>query len=242
MTRPTLRIGYAGWQIPRQYADRFDGGDSHLQRYATRFSCSEINSSFYKTHRPSTYESWAAAVPDGFLFAVKAPKQITHASRLADLSALGYFLADVAPLGEKMGPLLLQLPPGFAFDAERVKAFLIALRFRYRGLVACEPRHTSWFTGEADQLLAEHEVARVAADPAPVPAAAQPGGWQGLAYYRLHGAPHMYYSGYSSGYLDTLARTLAAHGSTPTWCIFDNTAEGEATDDALGVIERMSKV
>lgn len=242
MTTSTVRIGCAGWQVPRELAEQFGDGASHLERYATRFTCSEINSSFYKPHRPSTYENWAASAPEGFLFSVKMPKQVTHASRLADLSALGYFLADIAPLGERQGPLLMQLPPGFAFDAERVRAFLLALRFRWRGLVACEPRHTSWFTGEGDALLAEYQVARVAADPAPLPAAATPGGWMGLVYYRLHGAPHLYHSAYSEEYLDTLVGALAIHaGTTPTWCIFDNTATKAGIENALGLLQRAQK-
>lgn len=234
-----MRIGCAGWQVPAQLAAQFDEGDSHLQRYATRFTCSEIDSSFYKAHRPSTYESWAASVPDGFLFSVKMPKQVTHASKLADLSALGYFLADIAPLGDRQGPLLMQLPPSLAFDAERVRSFLLALRFRWRGLVACEPRHPTWFSGDADALLAEYQVARVAAHPAPAPAAETPGGWGGLVYYRLHGAPRIYYSPYSQQYLAELAPTLARHAaSAPTWCIFDNTATPAGVANALALLQR----
>ena len=236
----SLRIGCAGWQIPRELTDRFAEGESHLERYATRFTCTEINSSFYKPHRPSTYESWAASVTDGFQFAVKMPKQVSHASRLADVSALSYFLSDIAPLGDRLGPLLIQLPPGFAFESERVRSFLLALRFRFRGWVACEPRHPSWFTGEADQLLAEHEVARVASDPAPVPAAAQPGGWNGFAYYRLHGAPRVYYSPYSGDYLDSLAPLLHKRArAMPVWCIFDNSARGAAAANALDLLRRL---
>lgn len=240
MTTSGLHIGCAGWQVPSAYAGQFGEGESNLERYATRFACSEINSSFYKAHRPSTYENWAASAPDGFLFSVKMPKQVTHASKLADLSALGYFLGDIAPLGDRQGPLLMQLPPGFAFDAERVRAFLLGLRFRWRAAVACEPRHTSWFTGEADALLAEYEVARVAAHPGPVPAAETPGGWSGLVYYRLHGAPRVYYSPYSEQYLDALAPTLTQHAAAaPTWCIFDNTATSAGVGNALGLLQRL---
>ncbi len=241
-TTHDIRIGYAEWHIPLAHARLFGAGASNLERYATRLMCSEINSSFYKALRPATYKSWAATVPDGFQFAVKMPKQITHISRLGDLSALGYLLTDVDNLGGKAGPLLMQLPAGFVFDAERVRAFLLALRFRFRGSVVCEPRHTSWFAPEAEQLLAEYQVARVAADPAPLPAAALPGGWPGLAYYRLHGTPRMYYSAYSDAYLDMLAQTLIEQaGVAPVWCIFDNTAAGAAAVNALGLLERIQR-
>jgi len=237
MTSTTIRIGCAGWQVPPDLSSQFADGASHLQRYATRFRCSEINSSFYRAHRPSTYEQWADSVPEGFQFSVKMPKQVTHSSRLADLSSLAYFLDDIGPLGDRQGPLLMQLPPGFAFDPERVRSFLLALRFRWRGAVACEPRHTSWFGGEADALLAEYQVARVAAHPGPVPAAETPGGWPGLVYYRLHGAPRMYYSAYDDAYLQRLAVELAGRAATaPVWCIFDNTATSAGIANALHLL------
>ena len=85
------------------------------------------------------------------------------------------------------------------------------------------------------------QVARAAADPAPVPEAAQPGGWTGLVYYRLHGSPEMYSSNYSAAYLDTLAQTLSsAVQAVPTWCIFDNTALGAATANALDLCVRLN--
>jgi uncharacterized protein YecE (DUF72 family) len=128
--------------------------------------------------------------------------------------------------------LLVQLPPGFAFDERRVAAFLKQLRGRTEGDVACEPRHRSWFTAEAERLLSGFRIARVAADPAVVPAAAEPGGWPGLAYHRLHGSPRMYRSPYPPEYLNALERRLSGTGGA-VWCIFDNTAEGWATHDAL---------
>jgi uncharacterized protein YecE (DUF72 family) len=104
--------------------------------------------------------------------------------------------------------------------------------------VAAEPRHAGWFTPAADALLAEWRVARVAADPARVPAAAEPGGWPGNAYYRLHGSPRTYYSAYDAAFLDALAPRLAA-APAGAWCIFDNTALGAATADALGLLARL---
>jgi uncharacterized protein YecE (DUF72 family) len=174
----------------------------------------------------------AGTVPAHFRIAVKIPKEITHLRRMADVEEpLERFLAEAGALGEKLGPLLLQLPPSFAFDEQRVSAFLRQLRDRTQADVSCEPRHRSWFSAEVDGLLAEFRIARVAADPAVVPAAAEPGGWPGLAYYRLHGSPRTYFSRYAPECLGTLARRLP--GAVAVWCIFDNTAEGWATHDAL---------
>jgi uncharacterized protein YecE (DUF72 family) len=188
-----VMVGTAAWSIPAQHADGFPAEGSHLERYSRRFPAVEINSSFYRPHRPSTYQRWASTVPAHFRFAVKVPKEITHLRRLADIDEpLERFLSEAGALGEKLGPLLVQLPPGFAFDERRVSAFLERLRGRTQGDVACEPRHRSWFTAEAERLLSEFRIARVAADPALVPAAAEPGGWPGFAYHRLHGSPRMY--------------------------------------------------
>jgi uncharacterized protein YecE (DUF72 family) len=194
-----VRIGCAGWSIPRVKQSRFPETGSHLERYASVLPAVEINSSFYRPHRPATYARWAATVPAGFRFAVKLPKAITHLARLEGaimMGALDAFLEEVDGLGERLGPLLDQLPPSLRFDADVASGFFGALRARFEGSVVCEPRHPSWFTDEAHALLTGERIARVAADPAPVPAAAEPGGWSGLIYFRLHGSPKRYYSAY----------------------------------------------
>ena len=225
-------IGTAGWSIPAQHAGTFPTKGSHLERYSRRFSAVEINSSFYRPHRPGTYARWAATVPADFRFAVKMPKEITHTRRLADVAEpLTRFLGEAGALGEKLGPILVQLPPSLAFRAD-LTGFFLDLRARFGGAIACEPRHRSWFTDEVDHLLAELHIARVAADPAVVSRAGEPGGWPGLRYYRLHGSPRMYYSAYPRDALDALAQRLA-HDDGSAWCIFDNTAEGAATHDAM---------
>ena len=115
-----------------------------------------------------------------------------------------------------------------------------ALRARFEGGVVVEPRHASWFKARADKLATKFRVARVAADPAVVEGASEPGGWSGLAYYRLHGSPKVYYSAYDSEYLEAIAEKLsAAAQSAEVWCIFDNTAEGAATTNALDVLDRV---
>src|SRR3712207_3367874 len=123
-----VRVGTAGWAIPRAVAEHFPSEGTGLQRYAARFDCVEINSTFYRSHRPGTLARWAEAVPEHFRFAVKAPKAITHEKRLAGCEALlARFLHETAELGEKRGPVLVQLPPSLAFDAEVARGFLRTL-------------------------------------------------------------------------------------------------------------------
>lgn len=232
-----IRIGTAGWGIPREFAEQFPTSGSGLERYAGRFRAVEINSTFHRPHKPDTFARWAAATPDDFRFAVKAPKTITHDRRLLDAGEpLGAFLDSIQPLEAKLGPLLVQLPPSLQFDAALAGNFLHLLRARFSGLVTIEPRHPTWFEAEAAGLLADHWVARVAADPARVPIAAHPGGWSGLAYYRLHGSPDMYRSAYDAPFLDGLAAELAGSEAAETWCIFDNTTLGKATGNALAMM------
>jgi uncharacterized protein YecE (DUF72 family) len=230
-----LRIGTAGWSIPTQHAGGFTTAGTHLQRYARGMHAVEINSSFYRPHRPATYARWAAGTPEDFRFAVKLPKEISHTRRLVDAAApLEAFLAQVGCLGDRLGPLLLQLPPSLAFRPQVAPDFLGMLRNSFDGALVCEPRHATWFTPEVDRLLDGLRIARVAADPAVVPQAAEPGGWPGLVYYRLHGSPRIYYSAYPEAALLDMAGRLsrAAASGAEVWCIFDNTAEGEALRDA----------
>lgn len=230
------RVGCAGWSLPRADQEAFGAGDSLLQRYATRLSMVEINSSFYRSHQPRTYARWAASVPEGFRFAVKLPREISHERRLRDpMQPLERFLEGVLELGEKLGPLLLQLPPSLVYDTATASAFLRGLRTCTQADVACEPRHPSWFTPEVDALLSAHGVARVAADPARVPAAAVPGGDRAWSYWRWHGQPQIYRSAYSEQALAELAQGLRreADAQRPAWFVLDNTALGHATGNAL---------
>ena len=105
-------VGTAGWSIPRQHAEEFPDGASALERYATRFAGAEINSTFYRSHRHDTYRRWGATVPDGFRFAVKVPKAITHEKRLVGAEGdFAKFVSEISNLGSTLGPVLLQLPP-----------------------------------------------------------------------------------------------------------------------------------
>ena len=234
-SKSAIRIGTAGWTIPRAVAEELPGEGTHLERYARTINCAEINASFYRPIRISTLQKWADGVPDTFKFAVKMPKAVSHEAKLdCEAAILEKFLAEVRTLEKKLGPLLLQLPPKFEFDEKKANTFFTMMRELYDGPLVIEPRNASWFSGEANALLKEFKVARVAADPARVPKAATPGGWPGLRYWRLHGSPRMYYSAYSAEYLQTLASQINS-SSGECWCIFDNTAGGAALPDALAL-------
>ena len=231
-----IRVGCAGWQLPRDVRDAFGDGVSNLGRYATRLGAVEINSSFYRPHRRKVWERWASEVPDGFRFSAKLPKAITHERRLADCSApLAAFLDEVAGLGGKLHCVLVQLPPSLAFQWDVANLFFEQLRAIFPGILALEARNASWFTSEVDAWLCTLRVARVLADPVLFDAGRAPGGWPGLVYLRLHGSPRPYWSAYDSALLAKLARRMrkAQAEAEEVWCIFDNTAGGSATANAL---------
>ncbi|QVW26840.1 DUF72 domain-containing protein [Pseudomonas hormoni] len=229
-----IYIGCAGWNLPVDYWPQFPADGTHLQRYASQLTAVEINSSFYRPHRPKTYMRWAQSVPAAFRFSVKMPKLITHVQRLQGCELLlDEFLAQCTALGDSLGCVLVQLPPSLAYEEGIASAFFRALRQRYAGPVVVEPRHASWLGAEG--LLIEQKIGRVAADPSAMTGGDRPGGWPGIHYWRWHGSPRMYHSDYAPGRLEMLARHLhnAEQAGVVSWCIFDNTASGFAVGNAL---------
>jgi uncharacterized protein YecE (DUF72 family) len=233
----SVRIGTAGWTVPHEHSASFPSEGTSLERYSTRFSAAEINSSFHRPHRASTWERWRDSVPGDFRFSVKLSKTITHQKKLLDCDTeVAAFIDQASILGTKFAVLLVQLPPKLSFDAEVAERFFALLRQSTSAQLACEPRHPGWFSEEADTLLAAHMVARVAADPAICDAAARPGGWRGLAYWRLHGSPVIYRSSYEERIPDYHHVIVSeADPGAECWCIFDNTASSAAMGDALAL-------
>lgn len=235
-----IRIGTAGWSVPRDVADRFPAEGSALERYAARFPVAEINSSFHRPHRLSTWERWRDSVPGAFRFSVKLPKTMTHERKLVACEPLmDEFVSQAGVLGEKLAVVLVQLPPKLAFDPQTAGIFFESLAARCGATLACEPRHESWFTDEASALLQEHRVSRVAADPAVCEAASRPGGWRGLSYWRLHGSPRMYRSSYADRIAQYANALREESAERETWCIFDNTASSAAAGDALALVKAL---
>lgn len=252
---PDVHTGCAGWSVSGKVADQFPGEGTHLARYARVFSCVEINSSFYRPHQPKTYCRWAESVPDSFRFSVKVPRTITHEHRLVDCdSLLDAFMDQVGHLGQKLGYLLIQLPPSLRWDARTAARFLGAMRDRTDVPLAVEPRHASWGCEAAQVLLDDMHAVRVRAHPSAVSdddmrgATGDDGGSAAsvsassakagvLQYWRLHGAPRMYYSAYDDAFLVALSDRIkcAQRDGSAVWCIFDNTAAGEAIPNALSL-------
>jgi uncharacterized protein YecE (DUF72 family) len=236
----TVRIGISGWTYPRWRGTFYPKGLPQRQelRYASeRMNSVEINGSFYSLQRRSSFEAWAASVPEDFVFAVKGGRFITHMKKLSGIETpLANFLAaGVLALDQKLGPILWQLPPNLGFNADRMDAFFaqlphsagsaakIAARHdqripddraltkaahpRYRLRHAIEPRHESFRTPEFYRLLRRYKMALVISD--------NPGKWPifteittDLMYLRLHGHDQLYVSGYSDHELDEWAAKI----------------------------------
>lgn len=266
------RVGISGWSYGGWRGDFYPAGLPHhaeLRYAAERFSTIEVNGTFYATQRPSTYAKWAEAVPEGFLFALKGPRFITHLRRLREIEApLANFLASgPLTLGAKLGPLLWQLPPTLAFDEGTVRAFLELLprtlqdartlarrhddRLKEAAIPprlpvhplrhALEPRHESFADPRCAELCGGYGVALVTADTAGRhPSLGVPA--PDLAYIRLHGEERLYGGGYSDASLDRWAsrmRTWAGEGRD-VYAYFDNDADGRAPYDALRLAERVT--
>jgi uncharacterized protein YecE (DUF72 family) len=233
---PSVLIGVAGWTIPARFKSSFPGDGTHLLRYARTLNAVEINTSFKQSHSRATYERWATSVPREFRFSVKVPHAFTHESELhPSKTELDAFVDAVTGLGARLGALLVQLPPSQEFKLARARAFFGKLRDRVSCAVVCEPRHQSWSSEKAEALMTEYRVSRVAADPPPWEGASAPSGSREITYFRLHGSPRRYYSDYPAEQLQLIRARIdaACQESKQVWCIFDNTALGCATGNAL---------
>jgi uncharacterized protein YecE (DUF72 family) len=161
-----IRIGTSGWNYP-EWKGSFYPDDMKPARmlayYAERFSTVEVNNTFYRMPAAKTVEGWAATVPAGFTFVLKAPQRITHFARLRDVDEpLRFFCDTVRLLNGKLGPLLFQLPPNFRVDAERLADLLALLPPGVRA--AFEFRNATWFTDEVYTRLAARNAALCIAD------------------------------------------------------------------------------
>jgi uncharacterized protein YecE (DUF72 family) len=234
----TVRIGTSGWAYPEWRGGYYPKGlpqRGQLEYLAGRLSTVELNGSFYRLQRPAGYRSWYERTPAHFVFAVKGHRFVTHVRRLKDpAEPLANFLGSgVLELGNKLGPLLWQLPPGLRFDPPLVRDFLTALDTATaatgRSLRhAIEVRDPTFRDQRFYDLLAEHNVALVRADTA--------GRWPYIeqdtadfTYARLHGATELYVSDYDATEVASWAdkvRTWTEQGDV--YLYFDNTAFGAA--------------
>lgn len=162
----TVHVGTSGWQYSDWrgvfYPERLPQA-RWLEHYATRFATVEVNNTFYRLPPPETFASWAERTPPDFVVALKASRYLTHVKRLKDPEEpVERFLSHVTPLGDKLGPVLVQLPPTLQAEPRRLARTLAAFGGRVR--VAVEFRHLSWFTEPVYELLSRHRAALCLAD------------------------------------------------------------------------------
>jgi len=238
-----LRIGTSGWCYKHWmdgvfYAPEVKRG-GELVEYCKAFDCVEINSSFYHTPREATLVGWRQKTPEGFLFAYKATRTITHRRELVDVGEPVAFVAGRARLlGPKLGPILWQLSPRFALDAARLAEFLSLLPRDLRH--AFEFRHESWFAEAVYGLLGDHGAALVWADTPSYPLRKVT--TAGFLYVRLHGHEKLYRSCYTQAQLGEWAEELGREleAGRDVYVFFDNDAHAYAPRNALELRRMMS--
>ncbi len=240
MAKGRIRVGCSGWVYnhwrnifyPKEVPQK-----AWFEFYARHFDTVEINNSFYRLPKPETFAGWRKRSPDGFCFAVKASRFITHIKRLKDPEeSVKRFFESVEPLGDRTGPILWQLAPSFHRDDERLAAFLQALPRSY--LHTFEFRHKSWLDAEVYALLSEHRVALCIPDRPDLPQDVRcTTDW---SYLRLHGSNHDN-GDYSQAELDTWAGRIRefAEDGTDVWVYFDNDQHGFAIDNARYLREKL---
>lgn len=265
-------VGISGWRYAGWRGDFYPRGlpqRAELEYAAGRLTSIEINGSFYSLQRPTSYRSWREQTPDGFVFAVKGGRYVTHLLRLRNVeeALANFFASGLLALGPKLGPVLWQLPANLPFDAEVLAGFLRQLPRTTgemaevakhhtakvpddRALTSAEAdlpvRHALEFRSptfavpEAIEVLRDHGVACVLADTA--------GRWPRVEedtadfrYVRLHGDTELYTSGYDAPSLDAWATRCRAwmEAGQDVFVYFDNDAKGYAPHDAMALLERL---
>ncbi len=237
-----VRVGCSGW-VYKHWRGDFYPSDLPQKRwfehYATHFDTVEINASFYRVPLPTTFHGWREKAPPGFRYAVKVNRFITHMKKLLDCQEpLVQFLDLARPLGEKLGPLLYQLPPSLHRDADRLEQFLQRLPGDLDQVV--EFRHKSWYDEEIFNLLDRYGIGFVSHD---LKGLVSPRWASGrVAYVRFHGTGGKYRGRYSedqvADWADWLRQQQAAGRSC--WAYFNNDIGGDAIRDALAMKARLS--
>jgi len=227
--------GTSGWQY-RHWRDAFYPRDvpqsRWLEYYAGRFATVESNATFYRLPARETLEQWRARTPDGFVIAVKASRYLTHVRRLRDPDEPVRRMLDVfAGLGEKLGPVLLQLPPRMPADTARLDQVLRLFPSGVR--VAVEPRDPSWWTDEVRGVLTDRGAALCWADRGgtEVTPLWRTAGWGYLRFHQGDGDP---WPRYTEGRLRDWAKRVAQAwpGDAPVYAYFNNDQCGAAVLDA----------
>lgn len=233
-----VRIGCSGWSY-KDWRGPFYPPEvkvrDQLRFYASQFDTAEINASFYRLPTQKAVAAWREAVPDGFLFAWKASRYLTHNKKLNDPEeSLDLIVGRMAPLGDRFGPILFQLPPSLSLNRERLAHFLDLLPKGRRCTI--EFRHPSWYAPEVFRLLEAHDVALCVSDHHDAPSP-----WEATAsfvYVRAHGPGGRYYGRYAEPELEALARAVRGwrKAGKAVFCYFDNDIKSAAPQDARRLI------
>ncbi len=237
-----IRIGTSGF-IYEHWRDRFyppSARGTELEHYARTFDTVELNVTFYRMPPSSTFRSWAARVPKGFPFAVKASRYLTHVRRLKDpRSAVELLVERASELGSHLGPILIQLPPDLELDLAALEATLDAFPAGFR--LAVEPRHASWFVDHVRSALAERSVALCVADRhGPITPSWRTADW---TYLRFHAGRATPRSCYSANELDSWAEHVEAGWGREAsgFAYFNNDGHGCALRDASVFAEALDR-
>ncbi|MFP4202860.1 MAG: DUF72 domain-containing protein [Opitutales bacterium] len=232
-----LRIGTSGW-VYKHWRGLFYPGQltekEWLHYYHGRFDTVEINNAFYQLPKEATLAAWREAVPCDFRFAVKASRYITHMKKLKEpKESTRRFMEAVAVLGDKLGPLLFQLPPSFDCAPDRLREFLRELPRGHRYVF--EFRDARWWNNEVYEILRRNNAAfciyDLAGEATPVEATAD------FVYLRLHGPESGYQGSYNRKTLVQWARRIKkwrAEGRS-VYCYFDNDQNAVAPFDAAAL-------
>jgi len=236
-----IRIGTSGWHYDSWreiFYPKGVGPKRMLACYAETFDTTEINASFYRVPKPETVKAWHDAVPEGFLFSWKASRYITHNKKLKDAAESVRFIFErMAPLAEKSGPVLFQLPPSLKIDRERLARFLGVLPKGHAHVV--EFRNESWYEPEILDVLRDHGVGFCISDHEDAPSP-----WEVTAdhvYIRGHGPKGDYKDHYDDAALDRWARDIRRwrKAGKAVYVYFDNDQKAAAPADAKRLAERL---
>jgi uncharacterized protein YecE (DUF72 family) len=239
--KPQAFIGTSGWNYDHWKGIFYPENLSKtrwLKHYAGEFSTIEVNATFYRQMKESTFLKWHQDTPEGFVWSVKASRFITHVRRLQDVEeAMERFFTSVSPLKEKLGPVLFQLPPSLSFDRSLLEDFCSLIPDKKRCTI--EARHASWTKKEALSSLEAHGIAWCISDTAgryPYLEAVT----SDFSYIRFHGSTALYASNYSEQELRDWAAKIRSFG-VDTYAYFDNDFEAYAPQNALRLRELLGE-
>lgn len=245
--RGSCHIGTSGWSYAGWKGDFYPAElplRKHLEFYTSKFDTVELNASFYHLPRETTAINWNNNTPGNFKFCPKLSRYLTHIKRLKEFEEpLQRFFTVFDHLHNKLGPVLIQLPPSLKFEKEFIEPFFKHLSDKYRNYrFALEVRHTTWLDENALNLMRKHNLAFVIS---------QSGGFFPYAehitsdaiYVRFHGPGALYSSNYSPQYLSAFARKIRSwmDDNHEVWCFFNNDVNVYAPKNALSLIKYVNK-